>query len=104
MTSVKRQDLNCGAKNKLDIMSGLPHRVGEVNQLNKLINGLGLKDGRRTFHPSEKALPLGKFNRFLASRLDHCFILETALSSCASCNHVTISASDHKAVVMELYD
>ena len=50
MTSAKKHscfcgDFNCVAKNEQDIISGLPHRVSEANQLKKLINDLGVKDG-----------------------------------------------------------
>ena len=92
------------ARNELDIISGLPHRVSEVNQFSKLINDLGLKDGWKTFHPGEKDFTWSRLSPFLARRLDYCFVSETALSSCVVCNHVTIPASYHKAVVMEHND
>ena len=97
-------DSNCVTRNELDIISGLPHRISEVKQFNTLINDLGLKDGWRTFHPGEKDFTWSRLNRFLARRLDYCFVSEKALNSCVACNHVAIPASDHKAVVMELND
>ena len=63
---------------------------------------------RDLFIMIKKDFTWSRLNPFLARRLDYCFVsetaLETALSSCVSCNHVTIPASDHKAVVMELND
>ena len=97
-------DFNCVARNELDTISGLTHRISEVKQINKQIHDLGIKDGRRTFHPGEKDFTWSRLNPFLARRLDYCFVSETALNSCAACNYVTILASDHKAVVMELKD
>ena len=60
MTSVERHfmvcgDFNCVAINELDI-SGLPYRVSEVNQFNKLINDLGLKMDRELFILVKKIL------------------------------------------------
>ena len=97
-------DFNCVVNNDLDIVSGLPHRVSEVKELNSLISDLGLKDGWRSSHPSEKDFTWSRLNPFIARRLDYCLVSETALTSCVSCEHVMIPSSDHKAVVIELND
>ena len=31
-------DYNCVTRNELDILSGLPHRISEVKQFNKLVS------------------------------------------------------------------
>ena len=54
-------------RNELDIISGLPHRISEVKQFNKLINDLGLKDGWRTFHPGEKDFTWSRLKPFCCS-------------------------------------
>ena len=97
-------DFNCVVQNEIDVISGLPHRESEINEFNKLISDLGLKDGWRTFHPDEKDFTWSRFNPFVARRLDYCLVSESALTSCVSCKHATIPASDHKAVIMELND
>ena len=60
-------DYNCVARNELGIISRLPCRVSEINQFNKLINDLGLKDGWRTFHPGEKDFNWSRLNPFFCS-------------------------------------
>ena len=72
-------DFNLVARNELDIISGLPHRINEVNQFNKLINDLGLKDGWRNFHPGENDFTWSRLNPFLAHRLDVAFFFRNSI-------------------------
>ena len=95
-------DFNCVMSNKLDIISGRPHGRVEVNTFNETMNSLNLHDVWRTFNGDEKEYTWNRFNPFIARRLDYCFVTDSILAHCVSCEHFSVPNTDHKCVVVEL--
>ena len=67
-------DFNSVLDNKRDILSGHPHQETEVKMFNETIQSLGLRDTWRHFHEDEKDYTWGRFNPFIARRLDYAFM------------------------------
>ena len=95
-------DFNCVKDNNLDIISGNPHNAIEIEQLRETTSSLGVHDVWRVFHAEERDYTWSRHNPFIARRLDYCFASEEILPTVVSCEHLAISNTDHKAVLVEL--
>ena len=95
-------DFNCVINNKLDIISGHPHKNTEIDQFIETITVLGTQDAWRIFHPDEREFTWCRHTPFTARRLDYCFVAHEALHWLVSCDHLAVCNTDHKAVVIEL--
>lgn len=95
-------DFNCSLNSELDIISGQSHDESEIDALNETIDALNLTDAWRIHHPTDKEFTWSRSNPFIARRLDYCFLSQTTLNLCTSCDHLIIPSSDHKAVSLEL--
>jgi exonuclease III len=94
-------DFNSVLNNELDIISGKPHNVTQVASFNEMVVSLDMVDGWRMFHKTDKDYTWNRFNPFIARRLDYCLLSSSLLSSCCSCEHVSVSNSDHKLIVVD---
>ena len=95
-------DFNCVSNNTLDIISGNPHRTIEVQAFNKMRTSLQLTDIWRVLHKDEKDFTWSRQNPFVARRLDYCFLSDSVISDCISCEHRSIANTDHKTVEVVL--
>ncbi|KAK7475249.1 hypothetical protein BaRGS_00033480 [Batillaria attramentaria] len=95
-------DMNTVVDNNLDIISGRPHGKTEVDRLNEFVDTLGLCDVWRSFHEGEKEYTWSKQNPFIARRLDYCFVTETLVESCTSCDIISVPFTDHRAVALDI--
>ena len=95
-------DFNCTLNDKLDIVSGRPHNKTEKSEFVELVGSLGVKDVWRCLHPEEKDFTWSKFNPFIARRLDFCFSTDSIFTDFVSCEHVTVTGTDHKGVLFEI--
>ena len=97
-------DFNTVMNNELDIISGRPHAVEEVNAFRRAINNLSLTDVWRVLHDTEKAFTWCRYNPFIARRLDYIFTCKDMLQLSVNCEVLTVPTTDHKAVSLEICD
>lgn len=97
-------DFNSVLNNNLDIISGRPHNVKEVNKFNELLKKLGLIDLWRLKHENAKEYSWSSTNPFIARRIDFCLVNENVINDCVSCEIISTAHSDHRAVCIELTD
>ena len=97
-------DFNTVMNNELDIISGQPHSLEEVNALRRTVNNLALTDVWRALHDTEKAFTWCRHNPFIARRLDYIFTSEDMLELSVNCEVQTVPNTDHKAVSLEISD
>lgn len=95
-------DFNCVMNNQMDNISGRPHSKQEIEQLNESVSALGTQDAWRICHPNEKEFTWCRHTPFIARRLDYCFVSDEVLPWLVSCEHLSVSSTDHKAVLIEL--
>ena len=95
-------DFNSVLNNKIDIISGRPHCVKEVNKFNDILNKLNINDVWRLKHENEKEYSWSCPNPFIARRIDFCFANENVINDCVSCDMLSTAHSDHRAVFLEL--
>ena len=80
--------------NNLDIISGDPHSVREINYFIDFLKLFNLYDCWRFFHTIEKDFS----NPFIARRLDYILCSKLSKTFLKECNLVHFSSTDHKAV------
>ena len=95
-------DFNCVLDPKMDVISGQPYNETEVKQFNNFIDSSQLTDVWRTFYRNDSDFTWSRTNPFIARRLDYCLMTSQLLSSCVSCEHISMPNSDHKAIAIEL--
>ena len=95
-------DFNTVLNNSMDIISGAPHELEEVNLFNSFLKSFNLYDIWRWFNPQTKDFTWNRHNPFIARRLDFILCNELILSRINSVDHVVVAGSDHKAVCIEL--
>lgn len=91
-------DFNIVNNNKLDIISGEPHSINSVNELNKCINDLQLNDIWRLEHPNVKRYTWKKPKDSISRRLDYIFISDALIQFSRDSDIAFLGFSDHSAI------
>ena len=95
-------DFNIVQDNKLDIISGDPHKENIVKSFKNTINDLLLIDVWRACHGNRKEYTWSKTKPFTARRLDYIFVSEDAFPFCKDSSIENFGFSDHRGVVVNL--
>ena len=95
-------DFNIVKNNSLDIISGAPHAIKNVDLFNNTINNLSLLDIWRQSHSNKKDFSWSSTNPFTARRLDYIFINPEILPFCVQCEYINLGLSDHKAMALNV--
>ena len=95
-------DFNTVLDNKLDIISGLPHNKKDIDNFNLILNKYDLIDSWRSLNPQTKDFTWHKLNPLTARRLDYILCNQCLVTNISKANHVNISCSDHKGILIEI--
>ena len=79
-------DFNCVLDNKLDIISGEPHNIRNIENFKDFVINHDLSDTWRLFHPEEKEYTWCRNNPFTSRRLDFIFTSNEIFNTTFSCN------------------
>ena len=89
-------DLNCTIEPRMDNLGGKNHSKAEVNELNNLVNKLGLIDSWRMFHSNEKSYTWKHKSNPILRRIDYVLVNEQCFNQISDIDIVTIPNSDHR--------
>ena len=95
-------DFNSVLNNSLDIISGAPHDIGEIDLFASFLSQFNLIDVWRNINKNIKDFTWFRNNPFIARRLDYFICNKSTFLKTSKINHIYMSCSDHKAILLEI--
>ena len=89
-------DFNCVLSNDLDVVSGHPHAVNDIQCFHDMVLNCELNDVWRLYHPEEKVYTWSRKSPFTARRLDYLFTTDAIFDKSLACDIVSMPLSDHR--------
>ena len=94
-------DFNCVLDNDLDIVSGDPHSLRDVDLFKTMIVETELNDLWRLSHEGEREFTWSRKSPFIARRLDYVFVSDELLNKSYECQIQSVAQSDHRLISLK---
>jgi len=91
-------DFNCVLDNDLDVVSGQPHIINDVNGFQNMLVNSELNDVWRLHHPDDREYTWSRRSPLIARRLDYIFASDAIFDRTVACNIGSMSQTDHRLV------